>query len=160
MQIIINNHDFRYEMENIARMFFHQKELEIKYNEQNPDGDFVLTEICDNEIIVKVCVSGEVSQKREIIKSQNNQQTEWQMAGVLYDLLLSLSGKSQKWGLLTGVRPTRLVHRMLDADASVSEIREKFLNQNLENRNRWNYSCEVSTTIMNQVHYFQYAKGM
>ncbi len=128
MQIIINNHDFRYEMENIARMFFHQKELEIKFNEQNPDGDFVLTEICDNEIIVKVCISGKISQKREIIKSQNSQQTEWQMAGALYDLLVALSGKTQKWGLLTGVRPTRLVHRMLDSSASISEIREKFLN--------------------------------
>ena len=42
----------------------------------------------------------------------------------------------------------------------INEIREKFLNEDLENRNRWNYACEVSTTIINQIHYFQYAKGM
>ena len=32
MQIIINHHNFRYEMENIARMFFHSSALEIKFD--------------------------------------------------------------------------------------------------------------------------------
>ena len=41
-----------------------------------------------------------------------------------------------------------------------NEIREKFLNQNLENRNRWSYSTELSTTISNQIDYFKYCKGM
>lgn len=128
MQIIINRHNFRYEMENIARMFFHSRQLEIKYDVFDPTGDYVLTEIRNNrEIYVTVSADGKTAQKTDKIRSQNENETEWQMAEMLYDCLCKLSGRSQKWGLLTGVRPTRLVHRMLDSGKSIAEVREKFL---------------------------------
>ncbi len=128
MQIIINHHNFRYEMENIARMFFHSAALEIKFDVYEPIGDYVLTEIRDNEIVIKVSVFGKTEQKTAQIRSQNENDTEWQMAEMLYNCLCSLSGKEQKWGLLTGVRPTRLVHRMLDDGKSIAEIRDRFIN--------------------------------
>ncbi len=128
MQIIINNHPFRYEMENIARMFFHERELHIKFDIMQPIGDYVLTELrTDNNIFVAVSVKGQYAQKLEKIKCLNEQKTEWQMAGMLYDCLVEISGKEQKWGLLTGVRPTRLVHRMLDAGATAADVRNKFI---------------------------------
>lgn len=129
MQIIINNHPFRYEMENIARMFFHSKQLEIKYDIFEPVGDYVLTEIRDDEIFVKVSAEDKTAENREKLRAKGESQTEWQMAALLYDCLSSLSGKTQKWGLLTGVRPTRLVHRMLDDNKSIPQIREKFINE-------------------------------
>ncbi|MEE1280376.1 MAG: coproporphyrinogen dehydrogenase HemZ [Oscillospiraceae bacterium] len=130
MQIIINNHPFRYEMENIARMFFHEREIEIKFDIAEPSGDYVLTQICQNgEILVSVSASGRYAEECEKCRSCSEQETEWQMAGLLYDCLLKISGKEQKWGLLTGVRPTRLVHRMLDAGLAAQEIRQKFLSQ-------------------------------
>ena len=128
MQIVINRHDFRYEMENIARMFFHSEALEIKFDVYEPTGDYVLTEISDNKIIIKVSVGDKTDFKCEKIASQSKSDTEWQMADMLYTCLCALSGKEQKWGLLTGVRPTRLVHRMLDDGKSIAEIREKFIN--------------------------------
>ena len=45
MQIIINNHSFRYEMENITRMFIRLKSIEIKFDIYEPCGEYVLTEI-------------------------------------------------------------------------------------------------------------------
>lgn len=130
MQIIINNHPFRYEMENIARMFFHEREIEIVFDSQNPIGDSVVTEIRQNgEIFVSVSVCGLSAQKSEMRSSMDEKETEWQMAGLLYDCLTEISKKEQKWGLLTGVRPSRLVHRMLDDGASIPEIRNKFLNE-------------------------------
>ena len=128
MQIIINRHNFRYEMENIARMFFHSSALEIKFDVYEPIGDYVLTEIRDNKIVIKVSVFGKTEQKIAEIASQNQSDTEWQMAEMLYSCLCTLSGKEQKWGLLTGVRPTRLVHRMLDEGKSIAEIRDRFIN--------------------------------
>ncbi len=130
MQIIINNHPFRYEMENIARMFFHEREIEIKYDILEAVGDYVLTEVRQSsEIFISVCIEKKHSQRCERIKDFNEQKTEWQMAGMLYDCLVDISGKEQKWGLLTGVRPTRLVHRMLDAGATAQEVRQKFLSE-------------------------------
>ena len=130
MQIIINNHPFRYEMENIARMFFHEREIEIVFDTQNAIGDSVVTEIRQNgEIFVSVSVGNLSAQKLQMRNSNDEKATEWQMAGLLYDCLTEISKKEQKWGLLTGVRPTRLVHRMLDDGVSIPEIRNKFLNE-------------------------------
>lgn len=128
MQIIINRHNFRYEMENIARMFFHSSALEIKFDVYESIGDYVLTEIRDNKIVIKVSVLGKTEQKIAPVASQNESDTEWQMAEMLYSCLCAISGKEQKWGLLTGVRPTRLVHRMLDEGKSIAEIRDRFIN--------------------------------
>lgn len=129
MQIIINNHSFRYEMENISRMFLSAAQIEIKENINNPEGNYVLTEISDNKIIVKVSIDSQIVENVQPVKSLNDKDTEWQMAGILYDALSEISGKTQKWGLLTGVRPTRLVHRMLDSGKSILEIRNKFINE-------------------------------
>lgn len=130
MQIIINNHPFRYEMENIARMFFHEREIEIAFDTQNAIGDSVVTEIRPNgEIFVSVSVCDLFAQKAQMRKSDDEKTTEWQMAGLLYDCLTEISKKQQKWGLLTGVRPTRLIHRMLDEGTPITQIRNKFLNE-------------------------------
>ena len=51
------------------------------------------------------------------------------MADLLYSCLSEICGREQKWGLLTGVRPTRLVHRLIDEGKSVSQIRDRFINQ-------------------------------
>ena len=128
MQIIINNHPFRYEMENIARQFFAHKEIEIKYDKIAPDTEYVLTEIRGDSIFVSVCADAKRQEKSEKIISDIEIDIEWQMARLLYDCLSSLTGKTQKWGLLTGVRPTRLVHRMLDEGKTPAEIRDRFIN--------------------------------
>ncbi len=130
MQIIINNHPYRYEMENIVRMFFTDGQIEIVFDENKPGQDYVLTEIKqNNEIFVEACFGEAKKHKSEKQKSGDSQETEWQMAFMLYDCLVELFKKEQKWGLLTGVRPTRLVHRMHDAGCSAEEIREKFLKE-------------------------------
>ncbi len=131
MQIIINNHKYRYEMENIARMFFRDVKITIEYDILEPQGDYVLTQIIDDEILVEICALGKKESKREKIADPDETKTEWQMATMLYNLLTAASGKTQKWGLLTGVRPTRLVHRMLDEGKTVAQIKEKFSNEYL-----------------------------
>lgn len=128
MQIIINNHPFRYEMENIARQFFAHKEIEIKLDEKAPDKEYVLTEICGDSIFVSVDADDKRLEKSEKIASDTESVVEWQMARLLYSCLCLVTGKTQKWGLLTGVRPTRLVHRMFDEDKTPAEIRDKFIN--------------------------------
>lgn len=129
MQIIINNHNFKYEMENITRMFFHDRKLTIEYNKKPSNEDYVLTEICDGKIFVEVSALNKKQNKISPILDEDETKLEWQMAGLLYDCLEIVTKREQKWGLLTGVRPTRLVHRMLDENRSVEEIRNKFINE-------------------------------
>jgi len=151
MQIIINNHGFRYEMENISRMFFRDVKITIEYNVFEPQGDYVLTEIAGDEILVEICVQDKKVSKREKIADKDENKIEWQMATMLYNLLTSVSGKTQKWGLLTGVRPTRLVHRMLDEGKSVAEIKNKFSNEYLVSDEKFNLVWQTAQIERNIV---------
>lgn len=129
MQIICNNHQFRYEIENIIRMFFHTQRFDIRFDVTSPSGNYVLTEIEGENLVCKISfneISDRISQK---IVSTENDALEWQLAALLYELLSRVTGKTQKWGLLTGVRPTRLVHRMISDNKSPFQIRDKFINE-------------------------------
>lgn len=128
MQIIINHHPFRYEMENIVRMFFHALPLQVCENLQAPSGDYVLTVFSETEMTAEVSLNGQKLRRfAPLPADQMSQDSEWLLATLLYDCLCSFTGHGQKWGMLTGVRPTRLVHRMLDEGKSPAEIRQRFV---------------------------------
>lgn len=129
MQIICNNHKFRYEIENIIRMFFHTQRFDICFDVSCPSGNFVLTEIKDENLVCEISFN-EIREKNcQKINSFEDDALEWQLATLLYELLCKVTGKAQKWGLLTGVRPTRLVHRMISDNKTPVEIRNKFINE-------------------------------
>ncbi|HHY82319.1 MAG TPA: coproporphyrinogen dehydrogenase HemZ [Clostridiales bacterium] len=50
------------------------------------------------------------------------------LKGCVFDLLAEYTGKHPKWGALTGIRPVKLVHEMLDKGFDYEKIRQELLN--------------------------------
>ena len=46
------------------------------------------------------------------------------LKGSVYDLLSSYTGKYPRWGILTGIRPVKIVHELLDQGRSREEVRQ------------------------------------
>ncbi|ASS74717.1 coproporphyrinogen dehydrogenase HemZ [Tumebacillus algifaecis] len=65
---------------------------------------------------------GEAAQKK-----RSKQAVLW----VLHDVLEQLTGEQQPWGILTGVRPLKLVHNMLEEGKGTAEIRTVLKSQYL-----------------------------
>ena len=118
MTLIIDGHSFHYEMENLCRIFFpYQK---IKVTDQN----------CDDKILAYTGVQKEPDgllltarfragsyrgEKTELLsgeEARSEKEQERRLSILLFDLLVEYCGFTPKWGILTGVRPVKLLRRM------------------------------------------------
>lgn len=120
MNIYIENHEFVYETENIVRMFFPNEKLPIikEYTAQKekpcvvttvtylPDGNTLL---CTGVLIGDF----EKYSEEKLTAGESDEKTQERMLAVcLYRLLCDYSGRSQPWGILTGVRPIKLFRKL------------------------------------------------
>jgi coproporphyrinogen dehydrogenase HemZ len=135
----MEGHTFLYYLENILRMFY--KDEEIKLYEEEPPidnrGIFVLSKLILENNIYK----SEIEFKEEAIylksaveiaveefeanKLELNKRLKKAMQRQLYKLLKEYLKKEMPWGILVGIRPTKIVSEMLSQNISKSEILDK-----------------------------------
>ena len=111
MILVVDNHPFQYEMEKICAIFFPQEKIKTVCKSDASD-DYVFTNLDENVITVKACVNSRYDEK---ICRYDNDDMEMQMARMLVGVLSEITGKKLKWGVLTGIRPTKLMRSELEA---------------------------------------------
>lgn len=136
-------HDERFErpLRNIANLFY--EETEIVFGEAS-DADFEVTlqyEVTD-KIIVTAALLVKATQKnytagyeQELIPAKTDKeqfkQVKRVVSHVYLEVLQKITGITQKWGILTGIRPTKLLHQKLQQGLSKeqahAELREDYL---------------------------------
>lgn len=137
MTIYTENHSFGYEAENIVNLFFpNEKNIIVPIkNSPPPAEDCMLTfrrRSIQGELVgAELCV-GDFRKSRSIVLDPNaadyEHEAERQMAVCMYCLLAEYTGHEQPWGILTGVRPIKLLRRLKNAEgitAAVAYFREK-----------------------------------
>lgn len=115
MKIYIDNHSFHYELENLTRLFFPNEKIEIVKEFENSlmEMPYIYTFLDTNSIIIKVNFA-DFTQDVKISSTNDSSEDERLMATELYKLLQSYTGITQPWGILTGVRPIKLMRRLCD----------------------------------------------
>ncbi len=121
MTICFSGNSFKYEMENIARLFFPLRRFDFCYEpDALPGGDriWIFRQYADGETLLKVSVqSGDFLQDLESRLSGEapDGECELELGRLLYRILQSHTGITPKWGILTGVRPVKWAAERLDA---------------------------------------------
>ena len=118
MHLIIRNHKFQYETENLLRVFFPEK---LSVSEDIPEeGDYCFTELDGSLVTVKIRIGEkELSQSREYsFDDKVNDETdeaflERKLALQMFELLTQATGYKPPWGILTGVRPAKLMSNLI-----------------------------------------------
>ena len=103
MKLLVLNHKFHYEMEKLVRIFMPDEKIEVVYDKAIED--FNLLTAVEDEITVTVNFDGFF---KTLIAPLCNDD-EMQMGRMVYALLSEYTGFSPKWGVLTGVRPSKLL---------------------------------------------------
>lgn len=117
MHLINRNHKFHYEMENLLRVFFPEK---ITVCDEVPEeGDYCLTKLSGSCISVTVRLLGkEYTEEKEFYLSDklndeaDESYLERKMALMMFDMLKAVTGYTPPWGILTGVRPAKLMSNL------------------------------------------------
>lgn len=105
----INTHRFSYDLEHLIRAFFPEAEVKKEYsqdmfvNAHIRDKTFSIELIKDNNII-----------KKEAEFTNVYEEDKKLFGRILYDILFEYSKKHLPWGILTGIRPTKIVSQLIE----------------------------------------------
>lgn len=131
MQIVLRGEAAGYEAEHTARIFFPAAELTQVAPQQ---GDFIEAVGDDSALTVFVLVrlGGRLAWRTAPatgVKGADGTDCtrEYALCQALYGVLCQVTGQRPPWGMMTGVRPVRIIHDLRAEGASEDAIKRHFL---------------------------------
>lgn len=134
MTIIFNGHSYKYETENVCKMFFPCTRFQFLSNPPVcPEGDIILTRVHRGRIhtflLAYVRISGAVYRRHLLLSNLDDRyekECERKLAEALYGALQQATGVAVSWGIMTGIRPVKQVHYWREQGRTEEEIRRIF----------------------------------
>lgn len=125
MNLYVKNHNFHFELENLTRLFFPNEKITVIRDFSEPQPPCIYTEVSD-KITISVNI-GSFNKSETAVKKLTDDDNELVSAQLLYKLLCDFTGLTQPWGILTGVRPVKLLRRLAE-ESSEEQAVKKFEN--------------------------------
>ncbi|MBQ2848693.1 MAG: coproporphyrinogen dehydrogenase HemZ [Clostridia bacterium] len=121
MILRIFGHDFHYECESLCRVYFPNEKINIVYDESDEDERTVVTRCLPieggNRVEVDAFIDGESrSLNAEVISDEADlhDKSELKICQLIFEVLSDITGYTPPWGIQTGVRPSKLMLRLVD----------------------------------------------
>ncbi len=131
MQIVLRGPSAGYEAEHVARLFFPDAVLAGADEVLAEDGPDLIAAL-DGSVtqLVYLRQGGMLFWKAApVSRDLAPKQREYALCRMLYTLACEHTGIRPPWGMMTGVRPVRIIHDMRDAGATEDQIRHRFLEE-------------------------------
>lgn len=131
MIVEILNHTYQYEMEKLVRVFLPNEKITVVFESTaHENGEAVLsTEIAGHAARVTLRSGETVAEKTAPLESEADGDRERTLAALVYEIMTAQTGYRPKWGLLTGVRPSKLFFALQaerDTDYAVRCFTDRF----------------------------------
>ena len=114
MQLCLINNSFRYEIEKLIRIFLPFEKIELSEMPVFADNS-VIAEIAENTAKATLYFCGKVYnsvKKIERINQNADKDAELFLAIAVYECFVSATNYKPDWGILTGIRPAKLLSRL------------------------------------------------
>nr|WP_304006530.1 coproporphyrinogen dehydrogenase HemZ [Ruminococcus bromii] len=125
MNLYVKNHNFHFELENLTRLFFPNEKITVIRDFSEPQPPCIYTGVSD-KITISVNI-GSFNKSETAVKKLTDDDNELVSAQLLYKLLCDFTGLTQPWGILTGVRPVKLLRRLAE-ESNEEQAVKKFEN--------------------------------
>lgn len=122
MNLYVKNHNFHFELENLTRLFFPNEKITVIRDFSEPQPPYIYTEVSD-KIIISVNI-GSFNKSETAVKKLTDDDNELVSAQLLYKLLCDFTGLTQPWGILTGVRPVKLLRRLAEESSEEQAVKK------------------------------------
>lgn len=147
MIIFISGHKFHFEIENLCRMFFPNSEIKLNYEINDIDDDFLLTSMISvggrTELRAEIRVGDKSADFSDYLDVYNDDDAEYKLALCVFKCLHFVTGYTPAWGLLTGVRPSKLMSKLID-QLGETQARRYFTDKLLVSEQKTNLAAKVS----------------
>ena len=122
MNLYVKNHNFHFELENLTRLFFPNEKITVIRDFSEPQPPYIYTEVSDKSTIsVNI---GSFNKSETAVKKLTDDDNELVSAQLLYKLLCDFTGLTQPWGILTGVRPVKLLRRLAEESSEEQAVKK------------------------------------
>lgn len=114
MQFCLINHSFRYETEKLIRIFLPFEKIEF-FDKELITERCLVTKIEGNTASATLYFGGKVYECEKPIEEVNGEfkkDAELFLALCVYDCFVNATGYTADWGILTGIRPAKLLSRL------------------------------------------------
>lgn len=122
MNLYVKNHNFHFELENLTRLFFPNEKITVIRDFSEPQSPYIYTEVSD-KITISVNI-GSFNKSETAVKKLTDDDNELVSAQLLYKLLCDFTGLTQPWGILTGVRPVKLLRRLAEESSEEQAVKK------------------------------------
>lgn len=122
MNLYVKNHNFHFELENLTRLFFPNEKITVIRDFSEPQPPYIYTEVSD-KITISVNI-GSFNKSETSVKKLTDDDNELVSAQLLYKLLCDFTGLTQPWGILTGVRPVKLLRRLAEESSEEQAVKK------------------------------------
>lgn len=122
MNLYVKNHNFHFELENLTRLFFPNEKITVIRDFSEPQPPYIYTEVSD-KITITVNI-GSFNKSETAVKKLADDDNELVSAQLLYKLLCDFTGLTQPWGILTGVRPVKLLRRLAEESSEEQAVKK------------------------------------
>lgn len=122
MNLYVKNHNFYFELENLTRLFFPNEKITVIRDFSEPQPPYIYTEVSD-KITISVNI-GSFNKSETAVKRLTDDDNELVSAQLLYKLLCDFTGLTQPWGILTGVRPVKLLRRLAEESSEEQAVKK------------------------------------
>ena len=149
--LVFIGNDFKYEMENVAKLFFPLAHFHFVYDEAPPESDYILFKREQGEECVSLSVqvelpawSGKSDKAFPFTDMPDDNACEAELARQLFTLLHEMTGLRPQWGILTGVRPVKLVQKRLAAGLDDGAIRAERKEKNFVTDHKLDLALKIA----------------
>ncbi len=153
MIFITHNHSFKYELEKLCRLFLPFEKFEFYDNETDilNAENYVFTGIDGLNLSVKLHLDGKYEQRTEKIQACENfeKTAELKLALMLFDCFYKITGYKTPWGILTGVRPAKLIGKLISDFGE--EYAQKYFTETLLVSNEKTELCKICSKVEEQI---------
>ncbi|MDD3193506.1 MAG: coproporphyrinogen dehydrogenase HemZ [Oscillospiraceae bacterium] len=132
MNLILDGHSYKYELESLANMFFHDQKVRVVAQKEMCEGECIYTRsasLPDGKVELQVATRMDGILREETFQGVPDEKDperfcEYHLCRMLYTQLTEATGILLAWGMLTGVRPVRLIYRYRERGMDDAQIRE------------------------------------
>lgn len=133
MTLTMSGHDYHFELENICRLFLPQEKIQtLKEGAELPSADGIVADTRlergerSSRLVCRLRLDSFDESKTAVVSNDHPEyrdECELELATLLYHLFVKLFGFAQEWGIVTGVRPVKLLRRLVRDEGEEEALR-------------------------------------
>lgn len=139
MHLYLYGNDFHFELENVCRLFLPLEKVITHHDEEPTEFDGIVVECAQEtlhdtvQLTCRVRLDDFDEQTQSVVgrdAPELQDACELELCTLLYHSLVKLLGFTHGWGLITGVRPVKLLRRLtreMGEEAAIAYFRDKLL---------------------------------